>query len=948
MVNSIMAFWDTHTAPSAFSGNEALIIINLQNDSLYNDGNIYITKNVEIVPRLKALVPQFRKIGSVFWIRTELGPLSSEGSPDAARTEEEMKKNEVRNREEQSRHESRIHDDTSEKSGKSDEGSSSNLVGGIPKGQPTYHPSSHSKDMMMRATAKARSEQRSANLTLFDDKTNVWEEKFPKPRKGPLPKFYVTGTRGVDYAEEIREVVDEERDHDVVKNFYSAFDQTGLLTTLRTSLITTIYLAGCLTNVGVYATAADAVQHGLNVVLIEDCLGYRSENKHEEAMRQMADIMGADGIDSEELIAKAGGNAPPDAEDEMFSGPGLDGITMGDLSIDTPGQKKASLPVKLGDLQEPSDSHIDSSKDEIWKTGPSSPTKPKTTKKSSVDVPIAERKASLVSSEGMSSRKGRDSLKGSATRIMGPGDAIGSGDSKIICDILDTDQANLYFEKLKTEVKWQTMHHRSGAVPRLVANQGELHTSGGIPIYRHPADEMPPFLPFSPTVQNIRRTLEKALNQQFNHVLIQLYRDGNDNISEHSDKTLDIARGSCIVNMSLGAQRAMTLRTKKAQRMISTEGPVPRLTQKISLPHNSAFVLGLDTNREWLHGVRPDKRPDQQKTSDELAFQAERISLTFRDIGTFASQKSKTIWGQGARSKTRGQAGKIKSNDNAEMEAMVFAFGRENHDASFDWDTEYGEGFDAINLVEAKAKLTLSEDMIPNFRVRLALDEKEIAYSVIDSEIRQEKLTIWGHRNAPYAHSLSNTEKIVFEDVDEDATRLDGDLSILFFLERTHPFVKPEGTSARQLHRVSALEYKRATQSNDLLTHWRNASTNSRSPEPGSSVSTPSSGAPRPPTPNSLEFRKGIETWEEYASEADFIAASFWTIIDCAFWPVLHEISERWTAFTMENYPNLRMYYERVKQRPTVMALIAAEDARRRREDEPIAEEHEETQHLEA
>ena len=797
----------------------------------------------------------------------------------------------------------------------------------------------------MRASAKARSEQRSANMNVFDDNQNVWEEKLSKPRKGQNPKFFVTGTRGVEYADEIKDVVDEERDHEVVKNFYSAFDQTGLLMILRTNLITTIYLAGCLTNVGVYATAADAVQHGINVVLVEDCLGYRSENKHEEAIRQMADIMGADGVDSEELIAKAGGNAPPDAEHEIFLGPGPDGITMGDLSINTPEQKKANL-AQAKEIDKP---YVANESRRNLSNGPALPSPSRLNFEGEPlrDPSISERKASVAMSEGVSSRRSRDSLRASGVRIMGPGDAIGSGASKIVYDILDSDQANLYFAKLKDEVKWQTMHHRSGEVPRLVANQGEKHASGGIPIYRHPADEMPKFLPFSPTVQVIRRNLERTLQQRFNHVLIQLYRDGNDNISEHSDKTLDIVRGSYVVNMSLGAQRVMTLRTKKPKRGNGTESPILRSTQKIAMPHNSAFMLGLETNKEWLHGVRADKRPDQQKAQEELAFRGERISLTFRDISTFADDQGKRIWGQGARGKTKATARKIRNNDNTEMEAMVIAFGRENQDAIFDWDAEYGRGFDVINLVEAKAKVTLSEDTIPNLRVQLSLGEKDIAYSIVENQVPQTRLTVNEHRVAPYAHSLSNTQKIVFEDVDEDATRLDGDLSILFYLERVYPFVHPEGVSARQIHRVSALEFKRATQSNDLLTYWKNAERHLQLAKQHDNL-TPSRTSshreeqPRPPSPNTTEFHKGIEMWEEYAGEADYIAANFWTIIDWAFWPVLHEIAGRWTAFTTENYPNLWRYNQRALGRPSVKALVMAEAAKRLREEEVEEEEEEE------
>ena len=171
---------------------------------------------------------------------------------------------------------------------------------------------------MMRASAQARADRRSANMTVFDDSTNVWEDKLAKPRKGEQPKFYVGGTHGAEILDELKPIVDDSLDMVLIKQFYSAFDQTELLMSLRMRLCTEIYICGCLTNVGVYATAADAVQHGYDVSIVEDCLGYRSEDKHEEAMRQMADIMGANGIDSEEIIEEAGGRPPPDTDDLLF------------------------------------------------------------------------------------------------------------------------------------------------------------------------------------------------------------------------------------------------------------------------------------------------------------------------------------------------------------------------------------------------------------------------------------------------------------------------------------------------------------------------------------------------------------------------------------------------------------------------------------------------------
>jgi hypothetical protein len=206
-------------------------------------------------------------------------------------------------------------------------------------------------------------------------------------------------------------------------------------------------------------------------------------------------------------------------------------------------------------------------------------------------------------------------------------------------------------------------------------------------------------MPFSSTVQKLRECVERVLQHPVNHVLIQLYRNGEDNISEHSDKTLDIVRGSDIVNLSLGAQRTMVLRAKKVS---DSESGQPRLAQRIPLPHNSLFILGPKTNQHWLHAIRADKRRMEEKSAEELNFGGERISLTFRYVGTFISPVRGVIWGQGATAKERQMAQKILSGVEAERagEAMIRAFGQENHRSrDFDWEMYYGKGFDVVNFV---------------------------------------------------------------------------------------------------------------------------------------------------------------------------------------------------------------------------------------------------------
>ncbi|KAK4098394.1 hypothetical protein N658DRAFT_488457 [Parathielavia hyrcaniae] len=298
------------------------------------------------------------------------------------------------------------------------------------------------------------------------------------------------------------------------------------------------------------------------------------------------------------------------------------------------------------------------------------------------------------------------------------------GDTSVITNVLPPALAADAFERLLEEVSWAGMSHMGGEVPRRIAVQGEVAVDGSMPVYRHPADESPPLLPFSPTVLQIKKEVEKHLGHPLNHVLIQHYRSGNDYISEHSDKTLDIVRGSFIANVSLGAERTMIFRTKRPPREKATnnntntsfplskpdvplatttttttppsptstpthpasDSPNPpnpdpnpnpaanpdaeskRQTQRAPLPHNSLLRMGLATNARWLHAIRQDRRADRDKSPRELACSGARISLTFRRIGTFIDASQGRIWGQGATVKTKAKSKTMGEGEGGEGE----------------------------------------------------------------------------------------------------------------------------------------------------------------------------------------------------------------------------------------------------------------------------------------
>jgi nicotinamidase-related amidase/alkylated DNA repair dioxygenase AlkB len=266
-----------------------------------------------------------------------------------------------------------------------------------------------------------------------------------------------------------------------------------------------------------------------------------------------------------------------------------------------------------------------------------------------------------------------------------------AGDSSLECAALTACIDDRTFTTLHDEVAWNHMIHRGSAVPRLIALQGTKEPDGVEPLYRHPADAQPPLTQWTPTIDSIRQEVERRIGHPLNHCLIQLYRNGRDFIGEHADKTLDVMRPSFIVNVSLGATRSMIFRSKQDR------GSIP---QKLPLPHGSLFMLNLESNQKFYHGIK-------QLGSDGT--DEPRISLTLRYIGTYYDPNNGAVWGIGAPSKTRAEANvRVEwlrslspaarlTKDTAEADRMLRLFRAENINDSFDANC-YQPGFDILDF----------------------------------------------------------------------------------------------------------------------------------------------------------------------------------------------------------------------------------------------------------
>jgi nicotinamidase-related amidase len=85
-----------------------------------------------------------------------------------------------------------------------------------------------------------------------------------------------------------------DEDHLVLKSTLSGFFQTPLETMLRSGGVTTLVLAGFVTDNCVLFTAADAYMRDFKLVLATDCLGAQSRDAHRAAIQQMKTVLKAE------------------------------------------------------------------------------------------------------------------------------------------------------------------------------------------------------------------------------------------------------------------------------------------------------------------------------------------------------------------------------------------------------------------------------------------------------------------------------------------------------------------------------------------------------------------------------------------------------------------------------------------------------------------------------
>ncbi|KAG9246887.1 hypothetical protein BJ878DRAFT_247342 [Calycina marina] len=881
---------------------QALLAIDIQNDIVSADSLLRVDQPRNFLQNIIDLVPHFRKSDPVIWVRSTFEssrPVNEyHAESEKVITDRELspKRRTKAERESLRRGQSR---------------SSSLTLSQGPEGS-------------------GRVLEEHGNLLVDEEEyVDPISETFLTVEPGDTPQIVLQSSAGANIADVVLRSIYDKEDLDFYKSHYSAFKDGRLVQTLRSRFVTDLYICGALTNISIYATAVDAARHGYSITVISDCLGYRNKDRHDEALHQMIQFTGCDVVTSQELIRSLQEKErailappPPNRNSRPRSRPkdsSLENLisslnlkttaATGGKPSDAVDPSRKPEPLKPDNENTSRDTQRDHAKTRMKVRRRTPETTFKEGEASSCTVarnqPVIEPSTKTALPETGASgyqilaadpnigssgnRTGTSAIMTTTARREEPqvnstSDILCEGDTTIIENLLP--DAGDIFEKVRDEVRWQKMSHQGGDVPRLVCVQGEVAEDGSLPIYRHPADESPPLLPFTTYVSKIRDEVEKRLGHAVNHVLIQFYRGGTDHITEHSDKTLDIMPDTYIANVSLGAQRTMAFRTKtSAKAKGDTEGVVaPRKSIRAPLTHNSMCKMGLVTNMRWLHGIRPDKRPDKEKSKTELAYNGGRISLTFRLIGTFLDMNQQIIWGQGATSKLRDTAHTVINGKTPEAEAMIKAFGVENRSTELTWKDVYGSGFDVLHISNSP-KLFLSGDLVEDQRVKLLLAELGIDWTEgqLSSSFYWKDGTF--HEDAP---AIPEKLPVKFVDNDLSNSTVVGDIAILYYLDSV--YLAPRNSPRPQIE--IARMYTRVQQSITFLGKWRADPFNAKA------------------------LYQEAESWDAYLTETPFLAGNTISVADFAVVPIIENIARNRGPTSTPRWTHLIKYFYRMREEP--------------------------------
>jgi len=176
-------------------------------------------------------------------------------------------------------------------------------------------------------------------------------------------------------------------------------------------------------------------------------------------------------------------------------------------------------------------------------------------------------------------------------------------------EFLNQEEADLLFKHFEATLPFHqgtiTLFGKTHTIPRLeafFATENKTYSYSGKTLETHP---------FTPELLALKSKIEAISQEQFNCVLVNLYRNGQDSNGWHADNEPELGKNPVIASLSLGATRRFDLRHNLTNEKISFD-----------LTNGSLLLMKGEMQHFWKHQIVKTKKVNEG-----------RINLTFRWVG---------------------------------------------------------------------------------------------------------------------------------------------------------------------------------------------------------------------------------------------------------------------------------------------------------------------------
>jgi alkylated DNA repair dioxygenase AlkB len=175
-------------------------------------------------------------------------------------------------------------------------------------------------------------------------------------------------------------------------------------------------------------------------------------------------------------------------------------------------------------------------------------------------------------------------------------------------NLLTSQEASRYFDCLLNTIEWK--NDQATIYGKLIITKRKVAWYGDTDFEYTYSKNTKRALPWTKELVELKKMIEDKTGEKFNSCLLNLYHNGDEGMSWHSDAEKELKKNGAIGSLSLGAERKFTFKHKETKETIS-----------LILENGSLLVMKGTTQTSWLHRLPPTK-----------LISTPRINLTFRSI----------------------------------------------------------------------------------------------------------------------------------------------------------------------------------------------------------------------------------------------------------------------------------------------------------------------------